>query len=70
MHFLVFEPEVVTPYILGRREYLASDKQSLSSAYNLFGRALLKFRHRPDGKTVFNAKNLSNGCFKAMTLTK
>jgi hypothetical protein len=23
MHFLVFEPEVVTPYILGRREYSA-----------------------------------------------
>jgi hypothetical protein len=22
MHFLVFEPEVVTPYILGRREYM------------------------------------------------
>jgi hypothetical protein len=21
MHFLVFEPEVVTPYIMGRREY-------------------------------------------------
>jgi hypothetical protein len=28
MHFLVFDPEVVMPYILGQREYVTKIRQS------------------------------------------
>jgi hypothetical protein len=37
MHFLIFESEVVTPYILGRREYLITLSIGIRFCPKLYG---------------------------------